>query len=160
MLTSVYIVEEIDQVEDWVDSIKEGTKAMMTLYDQIKEVENRARAQILEVDKLYSVASMDIFTDNSMDELESTETIVHQFISSIEEVRDHTNIQKIFKIEEILNKLDDKLNDFRSLKQYVRDFNKEAKRQYEALNLSQLDEVASLIEKFKVVYSDIISKKG
>ena len=63
-------------------------------------------------------------------------------------------------MEDILNQLDDKLNDFGSLKQEVREFNKEAKSQYEALNLPQPDEVASLIEKFKVVYSDIISKKG
>ena len=68
--------EEIDQVEDWIDSIKEGTRAMMTLYDQIKEVENRARAQILEADKLYSAASMETFTDNSMEELVSIETII------------------------------------------------------------------------------------
>ena len=63
-------------------------------------------------------------------------------------------------MEDILNQLDDKLNDFGSLKQEVRDFNKEAKSQYEALNIPQPDEVASLIEKFKAMYLDIISKKG
>ena len=48
----------------------------MTLYDQINEVENRDKAQILEADKLYSAANMEIFIDNSMDELVSTETII------------------------------------------------------------------------------------
>ena len=76
MLTSVYIAKEIDQVEDWVDTIKDGTRAMMTLYDQIKKVENRAKAQILEVDKLYSATGMEIFTDKSMEELVSIETII------------------------------------------------------------------------------------
>ena len=33
MLTLVYTAKEIDQVEDWVDLIKDGTKSMMTLYD-------------------------------------------------------------------------------------------------------------------------------
>ena len=76
MLTSVYTTKEINQVEDWVDSIKDGTKAMMTLYDQIKEVENKARDQIMEADKLYSSASMEIFTDSSMEELASIEIVV------------------------------------------------------------------------------------
>ena len=49
----------------------------MTLYDQIKEVENRAKVQILEANKLYSVASMKIFIDNSMEELVSIETVIH-----------------------------------------------------------------------------------
>ena len=65
---------------------------MMTLYDQIKEVENRARDQIIEEDKLYSVASMEIFTDNFMDELVSIEAVVQQFRSSFEGVRDHTDL--------------------------------------------------------------------
>ena len=82
MLTLVYTREEIDKVEDWIDSIKDSFRAMMTLYDQIKEVENRAKAQILEVDKFYSAASMEIFTDNSMDELASIETIVQHLKSS------------------------------------------------------------------------------
>ena len=76
MLTSVYIAKEINQVEDWVDLIKDRTKSMMTLYDQIKEVENRAKDQIMEADKLYCVAGMDIFTNNSMDELVSIEAVV------------------------------------------------------------------------------------
>ena len=64
MLTSVYIAEEMDKVEDWIDLIKDSTRVMMTLYDQIKEVENIAKAQILEVDKFYSATSMEIFIDN------------------------------------------------------------------------------------------------
>ena len=52
-------------------------------------------------------------------------------------------------MEDILNQLDDKLNDFGSLNQEVRDFNKEAKSRYESLNLPCPNEVASLIEKFK-----------
>ena len=75
MLTSVYIEKEIDKVKDWIDSIKESTRVIVALYDKIKEVENRIKAQILEVDKFYSVASMELFTNYSMDELESIETV-------------------------------------------------------------------------------------
>ena len=116
MLTSVYTAEEIDQVEDSVDLIKDGTKSMMTLYDQIKEVEKRAKDQIMEADKLYSAASMEIFTDNSMDELVIIEVVVQQFRSSFEGVRDHIDLQRIFRLEDILNKLDDMLNDFGALR--------------------------------------------
>ena len=61
VLTLVYTAEEIDKVEDWIDSIKDSTRAMMTLYDQIKEVENRAKTQILEADKFYCATSMEFF---------------------------------------------------------------------------------------------------
>ena len=50
-------------------------------------------------------------------------------------MRDHAGLRLIFRMEDILNKLDDMLNDFGSLRQEVRDFNKEAKSQYESLNL-------------------------
>ena len=75
-------------------------------------------------------------------------------------MRDHIDLRQIFGLEDILNKLDDMLNDFWAIRQEVQDFNKEAISQYEALNLPQLDEVASFIEKFKAVYPNIISKKG
>ena len=78
---------------------------------------------------------MEIFIDNSMDELVSIEAMVQQFRSSFEGVRDHTDLQWIFGLEDILNKLDDMLNDFGALRQEVWDFNKEAKNKYEALNL-------------------------
>ena len=47
MLTLIYMAEQIDKVEDQIDLLKDGTRAMMTLYDQITEVESRAKAQIL-----------------------------------------------------------------------------------------------------------------
>ena len=89
ILTLVHIAEEIDKVEDWIDSIRDSTSVMMTLYDQIQEVENRAKAQILEVDKFYSVDSMDIFIVNLMEELASTDTLVQYFKSSFEGLKDH-----------------------------------------------------------------------
>jgi hypothetical protein len=38
---------------------------MMSLYDNIQQVKNRAKAQILEADRCYSAAIMEIFTDDS-----------------------------------------------------------------------------------------------
>ena len=62
------------------------------------------------------MASMEIFTDNSMDELVSIEAVVQQFRSSFKGVRDHTDLWRIFGLEDILNKLDDMLNDFGTLR--------------------------------------------
>ena len=47
----------------------------MTMYDNIKEVQERAKAQILEADKFYSAASMQIFVDDSKEEVISIEVI-------------------------------------------------------------------------------------
>ena len=93
----------MEKFEDWINSIRDSTRAMMTLYDQIGEVENRAKAQILEVDKFYSATSMEIFKNNSIEELVNIETIVQQFKSSFEGVKDHIDISRIFKMEDILN---------------------------------------------------------
>ena len=80
-----------------MDTIEDGNKVMLALYDNTQEIQVRAKAQILEVDKFYSATSMEIFTDNSMDELASIETIVQYFKSSFEGVRDHKDIHTIFK---------------------------------------------------------------
>lgn len=49
---------------------------MLSLYDDIHQVQNRDKAQVLEEDKYYNTTSMEIFTNDSREELESIETIV------------------------------------------------------------------------------------
>ena len=67
------------------------------MYDKIKEVQERAKAQILEVDRFYSMASMDIFADYLREELTSIEAIFQKIKSSFEGVRNDIYIQIIFK---------------------------------------------------------------
>ena len=76
MLIVVYSREELENIENMMDNIEDGNKVMFSLYGDIYEIQVRAKAQILEVDKFYSVANMEIFIDNSMDELASTKTLV------------------------------------------------------------------------------------
>ena len=54
--------------------------------------------------------------------------------------------------------MDDKLDNFGALKQEVKVFNKEFKRKYDTLDTPKPKDVASLIEKFKAVYLEIILK--
>ena len=112
----MYFVEEIAQVEDWIDSIKDINRVVMTMYDNIKEIQGIAKAQILEEDKFYSATNMEIFIDDSREEPTSIEVVVQQFKSSFEGVRDDTDIQRIFNVEDILKQLDDNLDNFGALK--------------------------------------------
>ena len=69
-------MKEIDRIGDWIDSIRDSNRVTMTMYDNIKEVQGRSKAQILEVDKYCSVASMETFIDDSKKELTSIEVMV------------------------------------------------------------------------------------
>ena len=102
MLTTVYSREELDKIEDQMDNIKDVYKVMLALYGNIQEIQVRAKAQILEADKQYSAASMEIFTNNFIDELTCVEVVIQQFKASFEGVKDDIDIQRIFKMEEIL----------------------------------------------------------
>ena len=75
-------------------------------------------------------------------------------------MRDHTDLRQIFGMEDILNKLNHLLNDFGSLRQEVRGFNKEVKRKYDSFDLHHPKDVAFLIQKFKAMYPNIILKLG
>ena len=99
---------------------------------------------------------MKIFIDNSKDELESAEAVVQYFKASFEGVKDDSDIWRIFKMEDVLKQLDEKLDDFVALRQEVREFSKELKIKYLALDLPETKEVAFLTEKIKVAYLDII----
>ena len=76
MLIVVYSSDELDKIQDWMDSIEDGNKEMLALYGNIQEIWGRAKAQILEVDKYYSMASMKIFIDDSKDEFTSAKFVI------------------------------------------------------------------------------------
>ena len=68
MLKIVYSKDELDKIDDWIDNMKNSNKVMLSLWGNIQQIQGRANAQILEVDKYYSIASMEIFIDDSQDE--------------------------------------------------------------------------------------------
>ena len=74
----------------------------MSLYDNIQEIQDRAKAQILEANKFYNATSMEIFNDGSREELASAEVVMQQFDASFDGVKDDIDIRRIFNMEEIL----------------------------------------------------------
>ena len=160
MMSIVYPRNELDKMEDQIENIEKGNEVMLALYRGIQWIQDRAKAQVLEADKYYNAASMEIFNNDSREELGSLEVVVQQFRASFERVKDGIDIQQIFKMEEVLKELDSQLDKFVGVRQEVRDFHKEVRNKYQALNLPKPQEVASLIEKFKAVHLGIILTQG
>ena len=61
MLMDVYIVEELDKIDYWIEKITNGNKVMETLYAKIHRLKDQSQEQILEAEKHYSNACLDIF---------------------------------------------------------------------------------------------------
>ena len=71
-----------------MDSVEEGNKVMLTLYDHILEIQDRAKSQIFEIGNYYRKAGMGIFNDDSIEELASATVVIHQFKVSFEGDKD------------------------------------------------------------------------
>ena len=63
ILIDVYTGEELDLIDDWIEKIADGNKVMETLHDEIHRLKDQAQERILEAEKLYSDAYLDIFED-------------------------------------------------------------------------------------------------
>ena len=69
MLMDVYTTKELDKIDDWIEKITDGNKVMETLHVDIHKLEDQAQEQILEAERHYSDACLDIFEDDSRDKL-------------------------------------------------------------------------------------------
>ena len=65
MLMDVYMGDELDKMDDWIKKIANGNKVMETLHAYIHKLNNQTQEQILEAEKYYSDACLDIFEDES-----------------------------------------------------------------------------------------------
>ena len=63
ILIDVYTREELDMIDDWIEKIADGNKVMETLHDEIHRLKDQAREQILEAERFYSDACLEIFED-------------------------------------------------------------------------------------------------
>ena len=63
ILLNLYTREELDLVDDWIEKIVDGNKVMETLHEEIHWLKDQVQERILEVEKLYSDAYLDIFED-------------------------------------------------------------------------------------------------
>ena len=112
ILIDVYIEEELDMIDDWIEKIKDGNKVMETLHEEIHRLKDQAWEKILEAEKLCSDACLDIFEDEEWEKLLPVEVVVENFKKTLEEASNDEDIRQAFRIEEALLELDTKLRDF------------------------------------------------
>ena len=72
MLMVMYSRDQLDETNGWIDNIQEGNKVISALYEDIEEMKNWDKTQILEVDRYYSMANMKFFFDDSREKLSSS----------------------------------------------------------------------------------------
>lgn len=75
----VYIVRELDKIYYWIEKISDRNKVMETLHAEIHKLKDQAQEQILEAEKYYSDACLDIFEDDAREKLIAIEVVVEKF---------------------------------------------------------------------------------
>lgn len=63
ILIDVYIGEQLDMIDDLIEKLADSNKVMETFNVEIYQLKDQAQEQILEVERHYSDACLDIFED-------------------------------------------------------------------------------------------------
>ena len=56
----IYIAKELEKIDDWIEKIVDDNKVMETLHEKIHSLKDQAQEKILEAEKHYSDAFLDI----------------------------------------------------------------------------------------------------
>ena len=99
-------------IDDWIEKIADSNKVMETLHEEIHWLKDQAQEKILEAEKHYSDACLDIFEDDEWEKLFPIEVVVPNFKNFFEEASSDEDIQQAFRTEEALLELATKLKDF------------------------------------------------
>ena len=142
----VYIEEGLDKIYDWIEKIVDGNKVMETLHTEIHKLKDQAQEKILEVEKHYTDACLDIFEDDAREKLITVEVVVEKFWKNFEEASNDDDIRQAFKMEETLLDLDVKLKDFVETHIKVGNYKQKVKDKYEALDFLDAAQVTEIIE--------------
>ena len=119
----VYIVEELDLFDDWIDKIVDRNKVMETLHAKIHRLKDQAQVKILEAERHYSDACLEIFEDEEYEKLIRVEVVVEKFWMIFEEASNDEDIRQAFRMEEFLLELDTKFGDFVETQIEVENYN-------------------------------------
>ena len=79
MLMDVYMGDELDKIDNWIENIIPGNEVMEKFHVDIHKVKDKTQEQILEAKKYYNDACLNIFEDESRDKLLSVQIVVKQF---------------------------------------------------------------------------------
>ena len=99
-------------MDDQIEKIVDSNKVMETLHEEIHRLKDQAQGKILEAERHYSDACLDIFEDDERERFLPIDIVVENFKNFFVEVNDEEDIQQAFKNEEALLELDTKLGDF------------------------------------------------
>ena len=83
------------------------------------------------------------------------QSVVEQFWRTFEEASSNEDIRQAFKTEEVLLKLDSRLDDFVDTRMDISNYWQIVRHKYEALDFSEASQVMEIIEKFKSKHPDI-----
>ena len=155
ILIDVYIGEELDLIDDWIEKIAYGNKVIETLHDEIHKLKDQAQERILEAEKLYSDACLDIFEGEERVKLLPIEVMVENFRKALEDISSDEDIRQAFRTEEALIELDAKLGDFAETRIEVDNYRQKVKDKYQALSLPDATKITEMIDKFKGKYPNI-----
>ena len=155
MLMDVYIGDELDKIDDFIEKIAVSNKVMETLHVDIHWLKDQAQEKILEAKRHYSDACLEIFEDEEWEKLLPIEVVVENFKKIFEEAANDEDIRKAFRIEEALLELDTKLEDFVDTRIKVDNYRQKVKDKYEALDLLDAAKITKMIEKFKGKHPNI-----
>ena len=151
----VYIVKELDKIDDWIEKIADGNKVMETLHVDIHKLKDQTQEKILETKRLYSDACLDIFENDSREKLLTIEVVVEKFQKMFYQVSNDDDIRQPFRIKEAILDLDVELRDFAETPIKVRNYRKKVKDKYEALDFLDAAQVIEIIDKLKRKNPDI-----
>ena len=146
MLMDLYIAKELDNIDDWIENIMNINKVMESLHTEIHKLKDQAHELILDAEKHYSDACLDIYEDNTWEKLILVGIVVEKFWNFFDEV---------YNDEEALLELDVILRDFVETRIEVDDYKKKVKEKYNAFDLPVAVQVTKIIDKFKGKYPDI-----
>ena len=108
---------------------------METLHTEIHRLKDQAQEKILEVERHYNNACLDIFEDDGWEKLFPIEVVVEKFKKTLEEASSDKDIRQAFRTKEALLELDTKLGDFAETRIEVDNYRQKVKDKYEALDL-------------------------
>ena len=97
ILIDVYTGEELDMIDDWIEKIVDSNKVMETLHAGTHRPKDQAQEKILEAERHYSNACLEIFEDKEWEKLLHVEVVVESFKKIFEEAVSDKDIQQAFR---------------------------------------------------------------
>ena len=100
MLMDVYTTKELEKNDDYIEKVVDGNKVMEILHVEIHRLKDQSQEKILEAEKHYSDACLDIFEDDAWDKLMKVEVVVEKIQKTFEEATNDDDICQFMVIDQ------------------------------------------------------------